>query len=140
MSLAAPLLDSPPLRQQVQRQRGAYALAWDEAGRVLVVRTQNGRCYLPGGRIEPGETPLQALLREIEEECGWQAEVGAPICSGEQRIFGGSVKLQASYWDVRLTIRTHGEPEHVSLWLDPEEAAARLHRASDRRALALRLP
>ena len=32
----------------------------------------DGRHYLPGGRVEPGETCLDALAREIEEECGLQ--------------------------------------------------------------------
>lgn len=30
----------------------------------------------PGGKVEPGETPPAALIREIEEELGVQVEVG----------------------------------------------------------------
>lgn len=40
-------------------------------GRVLVVlRERDGRRYavLPGGGVEPGETPQQACLRELPEE------------------------------------------------------------------------
>jgi 8-oxo-dGTP diphosphatase len=137
MSLAAPLVASPPVGDQPQHQRGAYAVVRDEKGRVLVVQTASGRCYLPGGRIEEGETPSEALAREIGEECGCHAEIHAPICSAEQRIFDGAIRLHASYWTARLTEAVIGTPEHVTLWLSPVEAESRLHRASDLRALAL---
>lgn len=49
----------------------AAALLFGPDGRTLVVRKAGTRAYLqPGGKIEPGETPEQALVREIEEELG----------------------------------------------------------------------
>ena len=38
--------------------------------RALHLRNHAGQWALPGGRIEPGETPEQAALREVEEEIG----------------------------------------------------------------------
>lgn len=54
-------------------------------GRVLVVlRERDGRRYavLPGGGVEPGETPQQACLRELREETGLDGEVVATLPVG----------------------------------------------------------
>ncbi len=43
-------------------------------GRLLVCQPKKGgRCYLPGGHIEFGETARSALVREIKEEMGRDA-------------------------------------------------------------------
>ncbi|MCY7264598.1 NUDIX domain-containing protein, partial [Pseudomonas protegens] len=46
----------------------AIACLIDERGRLLVVRKRSTRFFmLPGGKAEPGETPLQTLKRELHE-------------------------------------------------------------------------
>ncbi len=44
-------------------------------GHVLFLIKPNGGLDLPGGRVEPGETPRQAVRREIEEETGLEARI-----------------------------------------------------------------
>lgn len=65
------------------RQRlAAYALVIDGAGRVLLARHPDsrrdaGRWLLPGGGVEYGEHPEQAVIREVREETGLCVRVGA---------------------------------------------------------------
>jgi 8-oxo-dGTP pyrophosphatase MutT (NUDIX family) len=118
-----------------ERQRGAYALIQDELGRILTVTTARGRTYLPGGRIEAGETAHEALQREIEEECGWAADLLDPIDTFPQPIMGGSVELEASFWRARLRAPLASSPEHDMVWLSPAVALQRLHRDCDRQAV-----
>ncbi|MEV0973790.1 NUDIX hydrolase [Microtetraspora glauca] len=59
----------------------AGALIRDEAGRVLLVRpTYKGTWDIPGGSLEPGESPRAACVRELDEELAITPEVGALLC------------------------------------------------------------
>ena len=47
-------------------------------GKILLCKAKGGATtYLPGGHIEFGETGRQALVREVKEEMGVDAETGA---------------------------------------------------------------
>ncbi|AGI23579.1 NUDIX hydrolase [Pseudomonas sp. MT3] len=47
----------------------AAACLLDDSGRLLLVRKRGTQAFmLPGGKHEPGETSVQALLRELDEE------------------------------------------------------------------------
>jgi 8-oxo-dGTP pyrophosphatase MutT (NUDIX family) len=47
----------------------------DDAGRTLLVRHVEGRWQLPGGAIDPGETPEDAATRECLEEAAIEIEL-----------------------------------------------------------------
>jgi predicted acetyltransferase/ADP-ribose pyrophosphatase YjhB (NUDIX family) len=84
---------------------GPRAVAVVVRGHKLLVmaRRLDGREYavLPGGRVEPGETPGQAAIRELAEECSLEGTVVRPLFDGDH---GGR---HASYF---LVEAPEGEP------------------------------
>ena len=75
----------------------------------------------PGGKIEEGETPRDALVREITEELECQVEVGDKVETTKHEYDFGVVTLTTFF----CTLMNGGTPnltEHVSVqWLPPQE-------------------
>jgi 8-oxo-dGTP diphosphatase len=71
------------------------AIITDPAGRLLLIKRghepETGRWTLPGGRIEPGETDQQAVVREVREETGLSVTCGGLVGSVERPAPGGAV-------------------------------------------------
>ena len=95
-----------------------------DGGRVLACERAEppeaaGRWEFPGGKVEPGESDLTALVRECEEELGVLVEIGERI-GGDIPLANGRAILKV--WLARLV---SGEPrplEHASLrWLRRNE-------------------
>lgn len=93
----------------------------DAEGRLLLVRRANeparGRWSLPGGRVEPGETDREAVVREVAEETGLVVEAGA---------FVGTVTREPYLiHDYRCTVRagrlTAGDDASDARWVDRTE-------------------
>lgn len=54
---------------------GAFAVLFDDQRRVLLCRRRDIDWWnLPGGGVEPGEMPDEAVIREVREETGLEVE------------------------------------------------------------------
>ncbi|NEK57271.1 NUDIX domain-containing protein [Geodermatophilus sabuli] len=69
------------------------AVVLDDQGRLLLIRRgtepSRGAWSVPGGRIEPGESPAEAVVREVREETGLTVRAGREV--GRVQIPGPDV-------------------------------------------------
>ncbi len=95
----------------------------NEAGEVLATRCplhkHNGGWEFPGGKIEPGEQPQAAVVRELQEELNVRVQVGSLLHTIEWdyptfhlRMFCYACTLAGG----ELALREHTE----SRWLNRE--------------------
>ena len=73
-------------RAVVHHRGSAVMMAEDDEGRILLVKQYRlpARAMLwelPAGRVDPGERPLQAARRELEEETGYRARKWRKLAS-----------------------------------------------------------
>ncbi len=89
-------------------------------GRVLAARrTTPPGWELPGGKVEPGEAPDEALVREIREELG--IEVGVTAWLAGEAPIGETHVLRAAYVEQLDDADPH-PVEHADLrWLAADE-------------------
>jgi len=130
-----------PLREPVRRlphQVVAVGLVWDH-GRLLIARRPEdgllgGLWEFPGGKVEPGESPEEAVRRELHEEMKIAVEVGA---------LAGRVRHSYSHFRITLYAfharRTGGEPSPGRAtawrWATPVELDGYAFPAANRKIL-----
>ncbi len=135
---------------KAEHHETAGGVVVDPSGRMLVIVRdieRGGRMVhevrLPKGHIDPGETPEQAALREVEEESGYGAlEIIADlgVCHSTFTFRGRRNERNERYFLMRLTDPNRGAPQPTGPeealfqpdWIDPNLAAAQLTYESER--------
>lgn len=130
----------PPIAGQTYTRRaGAYAIL--PQGDSLLLTCQMGSepdIQLPGGGIDPGESPIAALHREVFEETGWRIAAPRRIGAFRRFVYMPEYDLWAEKLCMIYTARPvqrvgpPTEVDHFALWLPPEHAADILGNAGDR--------
>ena len=109
-----------------RRERATVVLIRD--GRVLLARDGGSRYFnMPGGAIEPGESPAEAAARELLEETGLRAtrteslftwtssyarhHVFRVDAEGEPRV--GQEVEELRWWDRRERLTMNGHVEAI---------------------------
>lgn len=91
----------------------AAGILRDAAGRILIAQRPagghaGGFWEFPGGKLQPGESAAEALVRELREEIGIQVEAATPYMAYRHEYPERSVELH-----VFLVERYAGEPRGV---------------------------
>ena len=129
----------PQAGRRYTMRPGAYAIL--PLQRRLLLTGQNADVLdiqLPGGGIDPGESPIQALHREVREEIGWCISSPRRLGAFRRFVFIPEYDLWAEklcHVYVARPVYQFAEPiepDHVTLVLDPSEAAMALGNDGDR--------
>ena len=122
---------------------GAYAILPQRGGVLLTYQTgPEAEFQLPGGGIDPGESPVRALHREVYEETGWRIARPQRLGAFRRFVFMPEYDLWAEklcHDFVAHPVRRISDPvevDHVAFWISKAEAVQALGNPGDRMFLA----
>lgn len=116
------------------------AVLRDARGRILLARRTAGRDLagaweFPGGKVEPGEAPVAALARELEEELGIRILGAEPLVSVPQAYPHKRIVLDVYEVPV-FTGTARGLEKQALAWSPPEKLASYPMPPADRPVVA----
>ncbi|MDX9873379.1 MAG: 8-oxo-dGTP diphosphatase MutT [Spongiibacteraceae bacterium] len=103
----------------------AVGVVIDEHRRILIARRaahlhQGNLWEFPGGKVEPGETVQQALVRELEEELDIRVGDAAPLLT-VRHDYGDRRVLLDVWWTGRFEGQPRGLQGQEWRWVAPAE-------------------
>lgn len=109
------------------RVRIAAAVILDDAGRVLLVRKRGSLFFMqPGGKLEDGETALETVARELNEELGCTLLQATPLgifSAWAANEVGHVVEAALFHVESAGQIKLGAEIEEF-VWVRPGDASA----------------
>jgi len=110
----------------------AFAIILHSDQILLVKARDKANWQLPGGRIESGESPVDAVVREVKEETGLEARVGR--LTGRYRREDGTV---ARVYVARARGKLAGARQEIiaQRWVPIREAKEMVSHATRRRMI-----
>ena len=122
----------------------AGGLVVDEHGRILLIRARDLRSQpvwtLPKGALAPGERNVEAALREVREETGYDCEVVRELEAVTYWFQRRGQRIKKTvHWYLMRPLAKAGEHDHEVdevAWADRVEAQSRLRYESDRKLVA----
>jgi len=97
----------------------------EKQGKILLARRKAGKHMgekweFPGGKIDPGESPQEALRRELAEEFSIEARIGEYLGSTEFRQ--GEFELEIQLYRAMHLAGTFTLHDHEEIrWVAPQE-------------------
>ncbi|MCA8881481.1 MAG: NUDIX hydrolase [Rhodobacteraceae bacterium] len=134
---------APVRRDRTYRPRpGVYAILL-RGNRVLLTHQSTPRpeFQLPGGGVDPGESPIAALHREVYEETGWRIAAPRRIMPHRRFTYMPEYDMWAekicSIFLARPVLRRGppAEQGHIAVWVPAALAADMVASPGDRAAL-----
>ena len=124
------------LKRRMRWVRAAGGIVTASDGSMLLIQ-RNGRWDLPKGKVEPGETLLQAALREVEEETGIKSHLSprtfhlSPLKTYHIFNLYGGWHLKQTSWFPMTAEKQSVTPQQeegitAGCWVSPDEWHRRL--------------
>ena len=88
-------------------------------GKILIIfripNNRDGGCWaIPAGEIDPGESAIEAIIREVKEETGH-------LCNSDQLELLGTYFWKLSEFDLEFTVFRTQLNERMPVQLNPRE-------------------
>jgi 8-oxo-dGTP diphosphatase len=135
--------DAPETGRSYRLRTGAYAIL--PLGDGLLLTHQDApepEVQLPGGGVDPGESPVQALIREVYEETGWRIARARRLGAYRRFTYMPEYDLWAEKMCLiymAVPVMRYGnplEPGHTALWMGVDDALDTLANSGDQEFVA----